>query len=138
MPERIQLQRKRGWRLPEGAIVVARPSKWGNPSTVAGAIEHGFAATEEDARKLAVERYRDWILGLERDDNDIYRAGQHQYDRRWVREHLPDLTGKTLACWCPPGAPCHADVLLAIVNGEDEAGRALMGVLHPHRLPVWW
>lgn len=27
MPERIQLRRQRGWRKPEGAVVVARPSK---------------------------------------------------------------------------------------------------------------
>jgi len=28
---RIQLKRTKGWRLPEGAIVVSRPSRWGNP-----------------------------------------------------------------------------------------------------------
>lgn len=33
MPERIQLRRTEGWRKPEGAIVVARPTKWGNPFT---------------------------------------------------------------------------------------------------------
>jgi hypothetical protein len=31
MPERIQLSRAKGWRKPPGAIVVSRPSKWGNP-----------------------------------------------------------------------------------------------------------
>ena len=31
MPERIQLRRTRGWRLPAGAVSVARPTKWGNP-----------------------------------------------------------------------------------------------------------
>jgi hypothetical protein len=31
MAERIQLRRTRGWRLPAGAVVVARPSIWGNP-----------------------------------------------------------------------------------------------------------
>lgn len=31
MPRRIQLRRTKGWLKPEGAIVVARPSKWGNP-----------------------------------------------------------------------------------------------------------
>jgi len=31
MPDRIQLKRTRGWRLPPGAVVVARPSIWGNP-----------------------------------------------------------------------------------------------------------
>jgi hypothetical protein len=31
VPERIQLQRTIGWRLPAGAVVVSRPSRWGNP-----------------------------------------------------------------------------------------------------------
>ena len=30
-PQRIQLKRTKGWRKPEGSIVVSRPSKWGNP-----------------------------------------------------------------------------------------------------------
>lgn len=32
----------------------------------------------------------------------------------YVRECL---CGYNLACWCKPGAPCHADVLLEIANG---------------------
>lgn len=31
MPERIQLRRTGGWKLPDGAVSVARPTKWGNP-----------------------------------------------------------------------------------------------------------
>ena len=31
MAERIQLKRTKGWRLREGAVVVSRPSIWGNP-----------------------------------------------------------------------------------------------------------
>jgi Domain of unknown function (DUF4326) len=27
-----------------------------------------------------------------------------------------ELAGKDLACWCAPGLPCHADVLLGIAN----------------------
>jgi hypothetical protein len=30
-PKRIQRQRAKGWRMPEGAIYVGRPSQWGNP-----------------------------------------------------------------------------------------------------------
>jgi hypothetical protein len=30
-----------------------------------------------------------------------------------ARRHL---AGRDLACWCRPGEPCHADVLLALVN----------------------
>lgn len=30
MPKRIQRERRKGWRMPEGAIYVGRPTKWGN------------------------------------------------------------------------------------------------------------
>jgi hypothetical protein len=30
MPERIQLRRSKGWRLPPNTVVVARPTRWGN------------------------------------------------------------------------------------------------------------
>lgn len=29
-----------------------------------------------------------------------------------------ELRGKNLACWCPLGKPCHADVLLEIAKGK--------------------
>lgn len=138
MPERVQLSRQRGWRMPAGAVKVARPTNWGNPYTVAGAIEIGYAHDEDQGRKVAVEFFRSWLLGLDGDGNDQYVTGGRAYDRLWMREHLPDLYGKTLACWCPPGAACHADVLAAVVRGEDEAGRVLMGMLHPFNLPVGW
>jgi hypothetical protein len=31
MPRRLQLSRKKGFRLPAGAIFFSRPTKWGNP-----------------------------------------------------------------------------------------------------------
>ncbi|GIM90343.1 DUF4326 domain-containing protein [Paractinoplanes toevensis] len=30
-PQRIQRQRTAGWRMPEGAVYVGRPTRWGNP-----------------------------------------------------------------------------------------------------------
>lgn len=35
-----------------------------------------------------------------------------------VEQVRADLAGKDLACWCYPGDPCHADVLLEIANAE--------------------
>ncbi|ARD42490.1 DUF4326 domain-containing protein [Actinomyces gaoshouyii] len=29
-----------------------------------------------------------------------------------------ELRGHDLMCWCPPDAPCHADVLLEVANRE--------------------
>ncbi|MET3514306.1 hypothetical protein ABIC63_002078 [Pseudacidovorax sp. 1753] len=34
---------------------------------------------------------------------------------------LTPLRGKNLACWCKPGASCHADVLLELANAPAEA-----------------
>lgn len=31
MPERIQLRRKKGWRMPPNTVKVDRSTKWGNP-----------------------------------------------------------------------------------------------------------
>lgn len=44
--------------------------------------------------------------------------------RHSMTDHMRDkvrlaLRGKHLACWCRPGEPCHADVLLEIANKED-------------------
>lgn len=30
-PTRIQRKRTKGWKMPEGAIYVGRPTQWGNP-----------------------------------------------------------------------------------------------------------
>lgn len=113
MPRRIQLSRKKGWRKPEGAIVVSRPTKLGNlwrvvPVRPSGPfdVEHdvyGFVGQStgiEGARAIAVRRYRDEILAVLRDEP----------------QRLEGLRGHDLACWCPLDQPCHADVLLELAN----------------------
>lgn len=89
-PIRVQLSRKKGWRKPENTVVVARPSKWGNPFKVG---RDGNARTCADA-------YREMVRA-----NPI-RMHQIRYE----------LEGCNLACWCKLGTPCHADVLLEIAN----------------------
>ena len=34
--------------------------------------------------------------------------------------NIDELRGKNLACWCSLSEPCHADVLLEIVNRVDQ------------------
>ena len=44
-------------------------------------------------------------------------AAQGLVDRRArILRAIPLLRGKNLACWCAPGAPCHADVLLDLAK----------------------
>ena len=116
MPERIQLSRAAGSRLPENAVNVARPGRFGNPFTVKAAIE-AFGADAESAHRMAVAAHRKWLLHLDPGENDSYQAGR--YDRRWVSEHISDLRGKDLACWCKPGESCHADLLLELAAATD-------------------
>lgn len=95
MPHRIQLKRQRGWRKPADAVVVARPSRWGNP--------HPVRQHTTEAHRSSVEAYRDDLL-----------AGLLAFSVDDVRR---ELAGRDLACWCRPDLPCHADVLLEVANG---------------------
>lgn len=111
--QRIQRSRQRGARLPDGAIVITRPGKWGNPFGVTDCLAAGAAMTKAHARKVCVEAFEDWLDGAWRTPggpSDILRAQ--------MLADLPELAGKTLACWCPLPAPgerdwYHGAVLLA-------------------------
>ncbi|HEU5036413.1 MAG TPA: DUF4326 domain-containing protein [Nocardioides sp.] len=96
MPIRVQLRRSKGWRKPETAVVVARPSCWGNP--------HRATAPTAEAHRAAVDAFRADLLAdaLPYGAADVRRA----------------LRGRDLACWCRDDLPCHADVLLEVANGE--------------------
>jgi hypothetical protein len=102
MPERIQLRRTKGWRLPPNTINVARPTTWGNPFVVGG-INHKTGeriADRAHAVRLFEERwFSPTLLGTCMAD---LAAEQ--------------LRGFNLACWCPLDQPCHADVLLRVAN----------------------
>lgn len=114
-PQRIQLSRRKGWRKPEGAIVVARPSRWGNPFKVTECIEAGFAADTPAARRVCVGAFRDWLNGNRWADGCGPAADKRLAD---YLASIPDLRGHDLACWCPLSEPCHADVLLELANAE--------------------
>lgn len=105
-PRRIQLRRTAGWRLPEGAVVVARPSKWGNPFTIKGAEAAGYT------RRSAVAAFEDWLAG------NPWACGADRYEakRQEILDSLQELSGRDLACWCRLDQPCHADVLLKLAN----------------------
>src|SRR5690554_5716892 len=109
MPERIQLRRTAGWRKPEGAVVVARPTRWGNP----------FPVCEHRSREQAVEQFSQLLRGVGGWDLCEHVKSTRYPDWGEVQRVLAD---RDLCCWCPPGGPCHADVLLRIANEPDEGG----------------
>lgn len=126
MPERIRLSRAKGWRKPEGAVVVSRPSKWGNPWRVGDVVplyvsgpsrKQCLAGYVTLTAEMAVAAYRDMLR--EFTDPDFYSTNPpySRFVESWREFHLEPLRGCDLACWCPLTAPCHADVLLELANG---------------------
>ncbi len=73
-----------------GAVLVARPSRWGNPFKVG---EYGTAAE-------CVTAYEQYLL----------------WHRPDLLAQIPQLRGQLLACYCPLDQPCHGDVLARMAN----------------------
>jgi hypothetical protein len=102
---------------------------WGNPFKAADALEYEFAETMEDARAYVTQQYRDWLNG---DMGGLHEAAGTSWSRErrdWILEHIGELAGKDLACWCKPPEPgqpdhCHATVLLELAERSAKAARA--------------
>lgn len=102
MNQRVQLSRRKGWRMPPNTVKVDRSTKWGNPFIVG---KHG---TREDCVTL----FKFLIHGHLCISVDKACADAQQQCVKMAKRNLRHLRGKELACWCPLNAPCHADVLL--------------------------
>ncbi|GAB3429915.1 hypothetical protein GCM10027436_02470 [Actinophytocola sediminis] len=98
--------------MPAGAVAVDRTTRFGNPFSVADAVEAGY----ENPQRAVVSHFRAWVRGSG-DYPDAFQVKGRLLSRKWIREHLGDLAGKDVACWCGPDDPCHADVLLELANG---------------------
>jgi hypothetical protein len=99
-PKRIQLSRKKGWRMPPNTVKVDRTTKWGNPFPIGKEGPLGRVAPDAEG---AVGFFATMM-----DDPEIRAAAGYPSD-------LSPLRGKNLACWCS-GKHCHADVLIELAN----------------------
>lgn len=118
-PVRLQLSRKPGFNLQAlslaanglPAVKVDRGTAFGNPFVIGEPVDRkqakrwgwwplGFPDFVATDAEVSVRRFRAVLLS----DEAIHVHVQTQ------------LRGKNLACWCKPGSPCHAAVLLALAN----------------------
>ncbi len=107
-PKRIQRRRVKGWRMPEGAVYVGRPTVWGNPFPWTAA---------PGGRPQSVAMFKAWLADEEFDWGLRFgRAYDPKNLRAKLLSRIRDLRGKDLVCWCPLDQPCHADILLEIAN----------------------
>ena len=136
-PVRVQLKRAKGWRMPPGTVKVDRTTKWGNPFNFKASIHcwtalaYGCKGNPAGRHEASVLAFREWIdcgkpmlltgCGLYATDGrkkvpfgvspEVVAPVPPSVER--IRK---ELAGKNLACWCKPGTPCHADVLLELAT----------------------
>jgi hypothetical protein len=110
--KRIQRKRVKGWRMSENAIYVGRPTVWGNPFTPQLYWAAGYKGSLLEAIGHCVDAYRAWL------------TGQEHWAHPPVLPSPPDieeLRGKDLCCFCSLDHPCHADVLIELLEGKADA-----------------
>jgi hypothetical protein len=89
--------------MPANTVKVDRTTRWGNPWPVGK--EGPLGRTAPDAEGSV------GLFDQMLHDSQMREAARYPTD-------LSPLRGRNLACWCPIGTPCHADVLLKLANGD--------------------
>lgn len=145
-PKRIQLSRKKGWRIPEGAVIVDRRSRWGNwykPVQVGSLYKRQkYVDALPDPKAwivITLDKYghrtgSQWGGFADKAEATAFAVDMHARSLRATRldldglhhhdYYLGELRDHDLACWCPLEdaaglrMPCHADVLLELANPE--------------------
>jgi len=105
--------------MPEGAVYVGRPTRWGNPWAVGDECEihfaDGYTIPWCITIEIAVTAYRDVMdLRLSFPDRPAHPEDD-AITQAWI-DGVAELRGHDLVCWCPLDQPCHADVLLELAN----------------------
>lgn len=95
-PKRIQLKRLKGWRKPEGSVVVTRSSRYGNPFKIGDPNTDGTPMSREDV----CQRFEAEALP------------------RISREDMEFLRGRDVVCFCRLEDMCHGDILLRHANKD--------------------
>ncbi len=114
-PVRVQLSRKKGWRMPPNTVKVTRPGPYGNPFAVGKAAPECYARFHRGPVNTATEAV---IL--------FRRVLLHELSRQTPAANaaiglVAALRGKNLACFCALDQPCHADVLIELANAAESA-----------------
>lgn len=124
-PKRLQRKRTKGFKLPEGAVYVGRPTRFGNPVRITP------ERSERDGRLMYRVHGSPMDIGGGPAYNDLQTAryfaakffkwdllnGRYGDAYPSLEEIRRELAGKDLACWCALESACHADALLEIADG---------------------
>lgn len=140
-PQRIQLSRRKGFRLQEEslalnglpAVKVDRTGPWGNPFKIAPIEGSPFRPG------MVFEIFKLYCTGgpgvdgwtgkaVDYGGKKLALAKAVELHREWImspegellrRRARKELAGHNVACWCKPGDVCHGDTLLALANVDS-------------------
>jgi len=112
--------------MPEGAIFVGRPTKWGNPYRVGAyldELDYGYRYIYGLDFSLPLKDGRFYIPDNETATRAFARwTNWTNWGYALKTSAVRELRGHDLACWCAIynsqglRIPCHADVLLRLAN----------------------
>jgi hypothetical protein len=125
-PVRVQLSRKRGWKMPENTVKVTRPGRWGNPFPIVKGTSTTMRQTTDIWIVGTWEGPAMWLRDTKAEATELSVAAFRLWIEQPAQEKLrceavTALRGKNLACWCRLDQPCHADVLLELANSPVSA-----------------
>lgn len=138
-PARIQRSRRKGSRLPAGAVYVGRPSRLGNMFAVERLPVHLFDGFGPDPHRvyditgtvvnheagvgIYPDRFAACVVAVRMFELHVGPMGSHEYDEATVA-YIASIAGRDIACWCPlldkkTGVrwPCHGTGILRWANG---------------------
>lgn len=123
-PQRIQLRRVKGWRMPPNTVKVDRTTRFGNPYWDIKRYGLDLCLTLFENSALGIwdpgaipkgspDVWFDWLYTA----HERWRSRLAGHPLEWIER---ELRGKNLACWCAPDARCHADILIRLANSATE------------------
>lgn len=98
--------------MPEGALYVGRPTRYGNPFTVMNGGKQGWLVYDDRPR-----HDRGGYIASFATKPEALAHAVKLYRKHVIRTlDLTPLRGRDLVCWCQPDVACHADALLDAAN----------------------
>lgn len=88
-----------------GVIRADRTTPFGNP----------FIMGKGSTREQVIAKHMAWLRAWFEDGEEIIINGR---SNKWVCEHVYELRGWVVGCWCKP-KPCHVDNLITLLQRMD-------------------
>lgn len=81
-----------------------QPWGFGNP----------FRIGHDGCREMVINKFMLWL----RDGKTFECADATPERRKWILDHVKELQGKRIACFCRPDRRCHGDILAELADAN--------------------